>query len=72
MSSLKTAFLAQDELLKSGSGHLPQNVALGDQRNRACRAPDGTLPQTTVPVSAFRLPEFMSINVNIMSLERSE
>lgn len=47
-------------------------MALGEPRSWACRAADGTLPQTTLPVSAFTFPEFMSVNVDIMSLERSE
>lgn len=36
------------------------------------RATDGTSPQTTLLISAFRFPELMSINVDIMSLEQSK
>lgn len=71
-SPLQTAFLARDELCKSGSGHFPQNVALGEPRSGACRAADGTSPHTTLLISAFGFPELMSINVDIMSLEQSK
>lgn len=71
-SPLQTAFLARDELCKSGSGHFPQNVALGEPRSWACGAADGTSPRTALLISAFGFPELMSINVDIMSLEQSK
>ena len=45
---------------------------LWESRATGSGAPHGTPPPTTEPISTFRFPELMSINVNIMSLERSE
>lgn len=48
----------------------PQTVALRGQRNGACRAQDGTLPHTAVPVSSFGSSGLM--NMNVMSLEKGK
>lgn len=45
---------------------------LWETRTGACRASDGTWPQTAVPIALFRFSGLMSINVNIASLERSD
>lgn len=48
----------------------PQAVALTGQRNGACRAQDGTLPRTTVPVSSVGFSGLMLMNMNVTRPEQ--